>query len=215
MVSIVIDTLGAISYHYSMGPETANQDGRHARLEHHKAELVRALLVLIRETGDVPTADVLAERAQVSRRTVFRLFDDRAALLRAMFDLMYAELLERFPFPDVSQLPFEDRITGLVDHLASIYEYITPFRRVSERQRANESLIEKERGRIQELYGNQIRAVFEGVTPRSAASVASTEELLQLITSFKVWDHLRTERKHSVAESKSIVHDGLMLLAGR
>lgn len=37
------------------------------------SQLVEALLDYIREYGDVPTADVLAERAQVSRRSVFRL----------------------------------------------------------------------------------------------------------------------------------------------
>ena len=115
-----------------MESHTAKQDGRHARLERNKTEVVRALLALIRETGEVPTAEVLAQRAQVSRRSVFRLFDDRASLLRATFDFMYRELLEQFPFPGLSNLPIEERVVRLVDHLASIYEYITPVRRVSD-----------------------------------------------------------------------------------
>jgi AcrR family transcriptional regulator len=64
--------------------------------EQHKLQVVRALTKLIRETGEVPTADVLAERAQVSRRSVFRLFFDRAALIHATFDYMYGHMLEQF-----------------------------------------------------------------------------------------------------------------------
>jgi AcrR family transcriptional regulator len=212
LVSIEIDIERAISYNGRVEPPTVKQDGRHARLERNKTEVVRALLALIRQTGEVPTADVLAERAQVSRRSVFRLFDDRASLLRAASDFMYRELLEKFPFPALSGLPIAKRVVLLVDHLASIYEYVTPIRRVTENAKARDDLVENERGRIQSLYLQQIRTGFLDVVPKEATISGISLETMQLILSWKAWDYLRHERKHSVDRAKAVVVYGLTVL---
>jgi len=191
---------------------TAKQDGRHARLERNKTQVVRALLALIRESGEVPRAEELAERAQVSRRSVFRLFDDRASLLRAASDFMYRELLERFPFPDLSGRPIAKRVVLLVDHLASVYEYVTPIRRVTENAKERDDLVDNERGRIQSLYLQQIRTGFPDVVPKEATIPGISLETMQLILSWKAWDYLRHERKHSIERAKAVVVHGLRLL---
>jgi AcrR family transcriptional regulator len=71
-----------------MNDDGDRPDGRHARFERNKTEVVRALLSLIRERGVVPTVEVIARRAHVSRRSVFRFFDDRESLLRAAVAFM-------------------------------------------------------------------------------------------------------------------------------
>lgn len=194
---------------------TGEKDGRHARLERNKTEVVQALLTLIREIGDVPTADMLAHRAGVSRRSVFRLFDDRAALLREAFDVMYQEVAEQFPFPDLPSLPLSERVQHLVDHLASIYEYITPFRRVSERLRADSPHIDRERKRVQSLYGKRIWEAFADVVGANGAASATIREAMQLVASWKAWDHLRTERGHSVTRAKAVMVHALTAVLQR
>jgi AcrR family transcriptional regulator len=190
----------------------ARQDGRHARLERNRKEVVRALLALIRETGEVPKAEVLAERAQVSRRSVFRLFNDRSSLLRATFDFMYRELLEQYPFPELHGLSVAERVIRLVDHLASIYEYITPFRRVSEKAKAANNLLELERNRVQSLYIKQIRTAFADAVSEKATSSSEFLETLLLCASWKAWDYLRNERKLSLRRAKAVVVYGLTTL---
>ena len=140
--------------------ENERQDGRHARLERNKTEVVRALLSLIRENGKVPTAEVIARRAHVSRRSGFRFFDDRESLLRATVEFMYQEVLKRFPIPDLSALPIRDRVVKFVDPLAAIYEYTTPVRRVSESLKTDNDLIQREQTRVQAVYRRQIEAIF-------------------------------------------------------
>ena len=52
-----------------------------------------------REEGNVPSAEEVAIRAGLSRRTVFRLFEDMESLHIAACDHQRAEVLARFPAP--------------------------------------------------------------------------------------------------------------------
>lgn len=59
------------------------RDGRHLRAERGRAAVVQATFEMI-NAGESPTIAVLAERAGVSERTVFRYFPDRDSLMLAV-----------------------------------------------------------------------------------------------------------------------------------
>ena len=214
MVSIDIDTTGVIFYNSNMEGNTARIDGRHSRSEQHKEQVIRALLDLIRETGEVPRADILAERAGVSRRSVFRLFDDREALLLAVSEFMYEQLVRLFPFPDLDGLPPSERLDRLAGHLSSIYEYITPFRRVAERQKAESDLISRQRKKFREIYGAKIADAFTGIANWGTNPSQSHRELIQLVGSWSAWNFFRTSRGLSVDDARMAIRQGLSMLLG-
>ena len=182
---------------------TTKTDGRTARLDRNRAEIVRAQVERVQETGTLPTADQIAERANVSQRSVYRIFGDKETLLREATDFVYRQLAERFPFPDLGGLPMPERVALLVDHLAAIYEYITPMRRVVARSTIDPEFALKGRERVQAHYLEQIRdafsdlGVFDEPTPVRLRA-------FRLIASWNAWDYLRSEGKLSVESAKEV-----------
>ena len=181
------------------------EDGRHVRQIRHKSQLVQALVDHIREHGEVPTADVLAARANVSRRSVFRLFSDRSDLLRSTFDHMHAELQERLPVPDLSDRTPSELLARLVDYLGEAYEFVAPFNRVIARSSGSADLIESERERIRSISGGTLRAAFAAILPRTAMHAPVVRDSIRLTLSWKAWDQLRTEQKASVKHAKEVI----------
>ena len=193
--------------------ETKDQkvDGRHLRLERSKLAVLQAVNDIVRETGEAPTADTLAKRSGVSRRSIFRLFGSKSGLLKAAAEFMYDELVERFPFPDLASLAPSDRVSRFVDHVGSIYEYMAPFARVSRKAQEDEELIQRERMRIQALYQSEVQGAFAALG-RVATAAPILRDSVQLVLSWNTWDYLRNERKHSVEHSKEILTQTILAL---
>lgn len=192
-----------------MDPSTIKQDGRHARVERNKNRIAWALLAMIRETGEVPRAEALAERANVSRRSVFRLFDDRGALLQATTDLMLAEVQRRFRQPDLFGRTLQVRVARLVDYLAEVYEYITPVRRVSESRRAHQPLIREQQDRMHLLYRRRLETALQDALPDHEPKRRILLDTLQLISSWNAWVYLRYDCRRPVDQAKAVVVHGL------
>ncbi|MDZ7708295.1 MAG: hypothetical protein U5J97_10500 [Trueperaceae bacterium] len=189
----------------SRNKEKVKVDGRHARMERHKAQVITALVEYIRTHEEVPTTDVLADLAAVSRRSVFRLFEDRAALLRATSDDAYRRLSDQLTFPDVSTGTSEEILSSLVDYVAQVFEFITPFRRVTERATANRALIEAERARMQALFRDRVSEALAAVLPADALMSPIVRDSIRLALSWKAWDYLRSERRASVEHAKAVM----------
>ena len=62
----------------------SSTDGRVLRRERNRAEIVDALLALLREGHVEVSAAQIAERARLSERSVFRYFDDLDDLYRTV-----------------------------------------------------------------------------------------------------------------------------------
>lgn len=185
--------------------EEARVDGRHARMERHKTQVVTAMVEYIRTHGEVPPADVLAELASVSRRSVFRLFEDRADLLRATSDYAYRRLTEEIAVPDLSKATSEAIPFLLVDYFAQVFEFIAPFRRVAERANAGKALIEAERARMKNLFQDRVRGALSALLPAGVLTSPIVQDSIRLVLSWKAWDHLRSEGKCSVEHAKSVM----------
>lgn len=186
----------------------ANQvkpDGRHLRVERNRSQIIDAMLALIRETGTVPTADAIAKRAEVSRRSVFRLFEDRASLLRMTFERVYAVVTAEYPFPDLIGLGPHDRLCRLVDYVVATYEYTAPYRRVSESLAGDQSLLNAERDRFQGAFGASFCAAFRESFPAAAASDQIVRDSLHSALSWSTWSFLRFDRGRSIDDSKAVM----------
>src|SRR6187549_3462069 len=66
-------------------------DGRRLRSERTRRLIIEAYMALVRETGQMPTAAQIAERAGYSVRSVFERFPDLTALRIAVTDYAIAE----------------------------------------------------------------------------------------------------------------------------
>ena len=187
-----------------MTTRTEKQDGRTARLERNRAAIVRAQVEHVQETGRLATADEIAERANVSQRSVYRIFGDKATLLREASNYVYRQLAERFPFPELSGLLLQERVYRVVDHLASIYEFITPMKRVLAKSEIDPEVALEERERVRARYLARIRDGFSDlVLPEEPLPVRL--RAFALIASWNAWEYLRSEAKLTVEGSKEVI----------
>jgi AcrR family transcriptional regulator len=72
-------------------PSPVRVDGRRLRSERTRRLIIEAYMALVRETGQMPTAVQIAERAGYSVRSVFERFPDLTALRIAVTDYAIAE----------------------------------------------------------------------------------------------------------------------------
>jgi len=89
-------------------PET-RVDGRRLRSERTRRLIIEAYIALVRETGQMPTAAQIAERAGYSVRSIFERFPDLTALRVAVTDYAIAEARANAALRDLDA----DRLTRI------------------------------------------------------------------------------------------------------
>ena len=106
-------------------------DGRHLRSERSRSLIALGMLELVRETGTMPTTDAVADRAGVSRRSVFRHYADVSELLTAAYELQREEAFRRFPRRDPSDWSMDQRVEAFTERASELFEYVAPVRRAA------------------------------------------------------------------------------------
>jgi len=186
------------------------QDGRTLRSARSRKRLIDALIALIEEGHALPTGQEIADRASMNLRTVFRHFEDMAALHSAIRERLEQTLRPELAVPSArGALP--DRLRDFVRRRSRIFERIAPFQH-SERlhrhaypdlQRGHEALVEELR--------RDLHQSLPEVTKLPSASRAAAE----MVASFEAWDRLRTEQALGVRSTAAAIHATLEHLIRR
>ena len=172
------------------GAEPATQDGRRRRAEVNRLRIVQAMIELVREGDSTPSAELVAERAGVSHRTVFRLFNDMDGLYREIQGVMLRRLDPLLHQP----LAGEDwcaRLTSLVAHRARIFEEILPVKTAADAQRARSSFLQGEHRQFIRMQ----REMLMFVLPEAVKGEAQLLDALDLALSFESWRRLRMDQE--------------------
>ncbi len=192
-------------------PETV--DGRRERTRKNREALVRAMVELVRETGARPTAAEVAERAGLSRRTVFRLFEDMESVRTAAHGYVQAQVQERFPAPALQSLEAQSRITAFTSHLASVYEFISPIRRLGERGRGKSETRNRQLRSDRAARRRRVSAAFSDLLDSCDESERGTRlAAVDLLCSWQSWNRLREHQHCSIKKAQRIVETGLRRL---
>lgn len=175
-------------------------DGRHLRSARSRAAVVDAVLDLLRERGEQPSAQEIADRAGVSLRTVFRHHDDMESLLATAL----AHQMERVGhlYADLDRMP----VTPFVARRAALFEEIAGVRRAGIRH-------------------DEVAVIRQGLTEShdrlraQAASAFGIDGLVldavDMATSWAAWDALRRDQGLSVEDASTVmVHVVTRLLEG-
>ncbi|AUG82058.1 hypothetical protein CFP65_7479 [Kitasatospora sp. MMS16-BH015] len=102
-------------------------DGRAARGQQTRERITDAVLALLEEGETKFAAERIAERAGVSRRSVFHHFEDLAQLADAAIARRFEQLSAQVrPLP--TEGPREERVAALCEQRARVLEWITPTR---------------------------------------------------------------------------------------
>ena len=104
-------------------------DGRNLRAERTRTALATAYLDLLTEGDLRPTAERIAQRANVSPRSVFKHFPDREALFAAASEIQESRVRDLIgDLPDPSA-PLDERLEAFVHQRARFHEFVSPVRR--------------------------------------------------------------------------------------
>ncbi|MGK2948085.1 MAG: TetR/AcrR family transcriptional regulator [Acidimicrobiales bacterium] len=191
----------------ALTPGDLPADGRRARRHRSRDLAVDALLDLLDEGVPRPTAQQVAERAGVSLRSIFRIFDDVETLHTAAASRQISRI--RHLFVDVMATGTVDvRIRSMVELNSRLYETIAPIRRAALRAAAESPALQEQLARARGWLRSEVERVFAGelADRPQPATAAAVEAAL----SFEVWDQLRSAQGLSASRTSEAVR--LMVL---
>lgn len=175
-------------------------DGRHQRSARTREAVVDAMLDLLREREEQPSAQDIADRAGVSLRTVFRHHDD----MDSLFATALEHQMERVGHLFEPLEPMEP--AAFVERRATLFEEIAGVRRAGLRHDRH-PVIQRGLADSRRNLRRQVVSAFavEGVTL----------EAVDVATSWSAWDTLRRDQGLDVATARTVMtHTLVRLLDG-
>ncbi|MGA9278286.1 TetR/AcrR family transcriptional regulator [Ilumatobacter sp.] len=164
------------------------EDGRSLRRQRNRDAVIRSLIELIREGDLAPTVGRIADRAELSHRSVFRYFDDLDDLARTAIETEFRESHSLSIVADVGLGTLTERIDRLVDASLVTLDR-THLLGLAARARAQE-IAEVDQGLtlIFQLHFDQIRAHFApelaSMEPDMADAIANSIAITTWLDSY-------------------------------
>jgi len=184
---------------------TVPKDGRAARSYRARLALAEALLDLVNEGVEQPTAVQIAERAKVSLRLVFHHFEDLEAIYASAADLQIERVNAMAKEIDPA-LPFDDRLQAFIRNRARVLEYVAPARRASIRLESSSAEISRRMRFAQELARSHTFQTFDPeLKSLSGDDADEVRSALEGVTSWEMWEFLRRRAELSVKQSGKII----------
>ena len=191
-------------------------DGRRAWRERNRNAVVDALLDLY-EVGNVrPSAEDIAVRSGVSRRSLFRYFDDMDELCRVAIDRHRDRVSHLLPVDELGEGSLDERLDRLVAQRLRLFRSIAPVARVARMRAAIQPILKAQLRADGKLLRRQLERHLEpelsalGAEPRALTLAAA-----DLLTSFESFDFLTERSGLSAAEAGKAIRGALAaLLAG-
>jgi AcrR family transcriptional regulator len=181
-------------------PPVDHADGRRRRGLDNRARIVSAMLEIVHAGEVAPSAEQVAQRADVGLRTVFRHFRDMDSLYREMSAEIEREVAK------VVDLPFKgadwrERVLELIDRRALVFEKIAPYQRASAVTRHRSKFLAAGHERLSTMA----REILKAQLPAEAARNQTMLEALDLLLSFETWARLRDDQHLSPKRARDVI----------
>jgi AcrR family transcriptional regulator len=191
---------------------TADTDGRTARARRTRAAIVDALIALLRDGEQNPSAVQIAERAGISKRSVFVHYDTLEDLYRDVAERS-TELAIGLLWVIDPALPLDDRVAAICEQRARVHEELGPLRRAAALRAASSPAAAESQRFARQASSDQVSRVFAAEldaldrttrTRRVAAIVA--------LLGGETWDLWRTAGAMTVTKARATLHDAVAVL---
>jgi AcrR family transcriptional regulator len=216
MVTSLLVTIQYFAMEAKNSPRETATDGRRARSDRTRAAIAAAMLDCFMAGTLRPSAEEIATRAGVSRRAVFRHFDNMEALLEEVARLQI-ERVSSEPFPPVVEEGLLDqRIDAIAAHSAHRNEMVTPVRRAALLSEPFSSVIRERHAWLRKRVRAQIRQVF-GEELDALPDSLKEDRVAQLrsLLSFSYWETLRRHEGLSREAAERVIADALRAVLSR
>ncbi len=175
-------------------------DGRVQRGERSREAIVEAMFALVGEGTLEPTAQQVAERANVGLRSVFRHFRDMDSLHAALDARLRAEVLPLLTAQESSG-SLISRARALVALRVRLYERIAPYKRAANAHRARSPFL---RARHTELVALLSVDLLRWL-PELVKGPDARRDAVDVATSFEAWDRLRSDQRLSRERAQAAI----------
>ena len=135
-------------------------DGRTARRNRNRDAVLDAMIALTRESHEEPPVELIAERAGVSYRSVYRYFEDRTELMLAAIGRVMGEVR---PILDIEQLgegDLDERINRFITSRLVTYGELAPLTRLAIRRSITEPAVMAEFDNVRAFLQDQLQTQF-------------------------------------------------------
>lgn len=185
-------------------------DGRRLRSQESRRRIVQALLELVHGGQLEPSAELVAERAGVGLRSVFRHFKDMEGLRREMSETVEGELSDLMGSPLAGDT-WRERLASVIDRRAAGFERVMPYRRAGAVQAHRSLVLQADNVRLNQT----LRRTLQQVLPTEVVADAELLEALDLALCFESWIRLRIDQGlEPDAARRTLVRTVEALLAG-
>ena len=186
-----------------------SNDGRIARGERTRSSIADALYELLADGAENPSGRDIAERANVSLRSVFQHFDD--------IEAVYSELITRqhervAPFlePINKESPLNERVEIFIENRDSMFALAAPLRRSMGTYRGIKTshTIRRAMTYLHRAQRDQIAQSFE-------PELNGNEQLLlqlEVCLSFETWNQFTSQHGLSRAATRGHLHNLVMTM---
>ena len=185
-------------------------DGRSLRRERNRQDIVDALLSLIENGETEISAALIASKAGLSERSIFRYFDDVNDLYRSVCDLAFSKEIEYALIDDAGIGSLDTKIENFVNQRVRIYtmnEKIAPAARSFAFKNPiikNQLVVGRKllRTQIMKHFAEELSA-FDKQQQQAAVAIIDS------LTTFESYDMMRSDQKMSVLTIKSILTESI------
>ena len=176
------------------------QDGRRLRSLTSQNIIVDAMIILVQRGILEPTAQQVADEAGIGIRTVFRQVQDKENLFSKMDEKVRTDLQEIFDRAAHPQGNLEERIEGLIELEAEIFEKNLQFLRATLANKWKYNTLQKNYERNQ----RNIKSLLYTWIPELNNLSESKQVLLTSVNTAGYWIELRENLKLSVTGAKKL-----------
>ena len=194
----------------SLSAVDASTDGRVLRRERNRAEIVDALLALLREGHIEVSAAAIAERAKLSERSIFRYFDDLDDLYRTVCAVQFERERKHATIDSFSKGSTEDKIAHFVEQRVRLFTSIGSIGRASRVFAHRNAVSAKELRRARVLLRRQIADHFAdeiAALPSAERSHAAT--IIDSLCNFESFSIMRSDYDMTIASITTTLTTGI------
>jgi TetR/AcrR family transcriptional regulator, regulator of autoinduction and epiphytic fitness len=185
-------------------------DGRSLRRERNRQDIVDALLGLIENGETEISAALIASKAGLSERSIFRYFDDVNDLYRSVCDLAFSKEIEYALIDDAGVGSLDTKIENFVNQRVRIYtmnEKIAPAARSFAFKNPiikNQLVVGRKllRTQIIKHFAEEL-SVFDKQQQQVAVAIIDS------LTTFEYYDMMRSDQRMSVQAIKSVLAESI------
>jgi TetR/AcrR family transcriptional regulator of autoinduction and epiphytic fitness len=173
-------------------------DGRTARRERNREEVVEAALTLVDEGELDPSIEQLTKRSGLSARSIFRYFDGLDDLRRAVIRRHFERIRPMLEVPSPGDGPLDERIRRFVEARIKVNDAISGPARTARLRAPYAPIIADDIREYRQVLEAQVRKHFgPELKARSRAEAEDLVALIDVIVSFDGWDLLVNEHSRS------------------